>query len=311
MRSVPPYTRRNVLVHLRGLQAPAIPQLLCVFAFSLVLLNCSGCAGGFQGYKPVAPAVSQPASITVPLGQTATFTVSATGTGTLTYQWLKNGNPISGANSSSYTTPPTVAGDTAAVFTVLVSNSVGSVTSGPATLTVQLPPPVAKSLVPSSATPPYNSSVMLVPIFSGGTAVIGSSGVGSSDISASAVSGGSYPTPLLTSPTTYTLTVTDSKGNTVSTTCLVTPSGVSITPISPANQTLAPGQIPFIATATGGATNGLTWGASAGSFTGNIWTAPTTPGSYTITATSVDDPTKTLDATATVINGLDCSGTST
>ena len=300
MPSLPPSALRNLLVRLRGLQARAFGQTLCVLAVSLALLNLSGCAGGFQGYKPVAPTVSQPASITVPLGQTATFTVSATGTGTLTYQWFKNGNPISGANSSSYTTPPTVAGDTGAVFTVLVSNSVGSVTSGPATLTVQLPPPLAKSLVPSSATPPYDSSVMLVATFSGGTAVIGSTGVGSSDITTSAVSGGSYPTPLLTSPTTYTLTVTDSKGNVVSTTCVVTPSGVSITPIFPANQTLAPGQIPFTATATGGATNGLTWTASAGSFTGNVWTAPTTPGSYTITATSVDEPSVLVTTAITI-----------
>ena len=300
MPSVPPSALRHVLVRLRGLQARASSQMLCALAVSLALLNLSGCAGGFQGYKPVAPTVSQPASITVPLGQTATFTVSATGTGTLSYQWFKNGNPISGANSSSYTTPPTVAGDTGAVFTVLVSNSVGSVTSGPATLTVQLPPPLAKSLVPSSATPPYDSSVMLVATFSGGTAVIGSTGVGSSDITTSAVSGGSYPTPLLTSPTTYTLTVTDSKGNIVSTTCLVTPSGVSITPISPANQTLAPGQIPFTATATGGATNGLTWTASAGSFTGNVWNAPTTPGSYTITATSVDEPSVFVTTAITI-----------
>ena len=300
MPSLPPSALRNLLVRLRGLQDRAFGQMLCVLAVSLALFSLSGCAGGFQGYKPVAPTVSQPASISVPLGQIATFAVSATGTGTLTYQWFKNGNPISGANSSSYTTPPTVAGDTGAVFTVLVSNSVGSVTSGPATLTVQLPPPLAKSLVPSSATPPYDSSVMLVATFSGGTAVIGSTGVGSSDITTSAVSGGSYPTPLLTSPTTYTLTVTDSKGNVVSTTCLVTPSGVSITPISPANQTLAPGQIPFTATATGGATNSLTWTASAGSFTGNVWNAPTTPGSYTITATSVDEPSVFVTTTITI-----------
>jgi hypothetical protein len=186
------------LSQLRTLSEPIAVLVVC-----FVLLNISGCSGGFQGYRPVAPTVSQPASVTVPLGQTAAFTVSATGTGALIYQWFKNGVAIPGATSSSYTTPPTVAGDTGSVFTVSVSNSAGSATSGPATLTVQLPLPVAKSIVPSSATPPYNTSVMLVPTFSGGTAVIGSAGVGSSDISTSAVSGSSYPTPLLTSPTIY------------------------------------------------------------------------------------------------------------
>jgi hypothetical protein len=281
-------------------QLRTFPEVPVVLVACLVLLNMSGCNGGFQGYRPVAPTVSQPASVTVPLGQTATFTVSATGTGALTYQWSKNGVPITGANSSSYTTPPTLAGDSGAVFTVSVSNAAGSAASGPATLTVQLAPPLAKSIIPSSSTPPYNSSVMLVPTFSGGTAIIGSTGAGSSDISTSAVSGSSYPTPLLTSPTTYTLTVTDAKGNVVSTTCLVTPSGVAITAISPGNQTLAPGQIPFAATASGGATNGVTWTATGGTFAGNVWTAPTTPGTYTITATSVDQPSVFVTTTITI-----------
>ena len=283
-----------------ALRIRALSPLLGVLALSIGLLNLSGCAGGFQGFRPAAPSVSQPVSVTVPVGQTATFSVTATGTGNLTFQWYKNGVLVPGANSSSYTTPATVAGDTGSLFTVIVSNSAGSVTSGPATLTVQLPPPVAKSIVPSSATPPYDSSVMLVPTFSGGTAVIGSSGVGSFDITSSAVSGGSYATPLLTSPTTYTLTVTDSKGNVVSTTCLVTPSGVSIMPISPANQTLAPGQIPFSATASGGATNGLNWSATGGTFAGNLWTSPTVPGTYTITATSADEPSVFVTTTVTI-----------
>src|SRR4249919_3607043 len=128
MRSLPPYTLRNVLVRLRGLQGRSVGQMLCILAVAFGLLNLSGCAGGFQGYRPVAPTVTQPASITVPLGQTATFSVSATGTGTITYQWFKNGVAINGATSSSYTTPPTVAGDTGSVFTVTVTNSAGSAT---------------------------------------------------------------------------------------------------------------------------------------------------------------------------------------
>jgi hypothetical protein len=270
---------------------------------TFILVFISGCAGGFQGSKPLAaqaPTVTQPASQAVMLGQTATFSVTATGTGPLTYQWFKNGVAISGATSNTYTTPPTAAGDTGAVFTVTVSNSTGSTTSGPATLTVQTPAPLAKSIVPSTATPPYNSPVMLVPTFSGGTAVIGSAGVGSSDITASAVSGASYPTPALTSPKTYTLTVTDSKGNVVSTTCIVTPNSVAITPITPANQTAAPGHVNFTATATGGLTNNLTWTASSGTFSGNVWTSPNVVGTYTITATSVDNPSVSVSTTAIV-----------
>src|SRR5205823_1589193 len=81
---------------------------------------------------------TQPASQTVTAGQTATFTVAATGTAPLSYQWQKDGLPI-GANSPSYTTPATTTDDDGAQFTVTVSNSAGSATSDAATLTVNVP----------------------------------------------------------------------------------------------------------------------------------------------------------------------------
>jgi len=275
--------------------------VLGALALALGLLNLSGCSAGFPGARAVVPAaITQPVSLTVTVGQTATFNVSASGSGPLSYQWFKNGVAISGATANSYTTGATSLTDSGAVFTVMVSNIAGSMTSSGATLTVKSPPPVAGSLVSSNAAPPYNSSVNLVPTFSGGTAVIGSMGVGSSNISASAVSGSSYSTPPLTSAQTYTLTVTDAHGNVVSTTCLVTPSSVTITPISPANQTVAPGQITFSATASGGVTNNLNWTGSAGTFSGNVWSAPTTAGTYTIMATSVDEPSVSVTTTITI-----------
>lgn len=79
---------------------------------------------------------AQPASQSVTVGQTATFSVMATGTAPLTYQWQKNNANISGATSASYTTPPTVSGDNGATFRVIVTNTVTSATSNPATLTV-------------------------------------------------------------------------------------------------------------------------------------------------------------------------------
>jgi glucose/arabinose dehydrogenase len=85
--------------------------------------------------------VSQPSSETLQAGQTAFFSVLATGTGNLTYQWQRNGRSISGAVLSSYTLPGVKASDNGAVFSVMVSNSFGSVSSGGATLTVQSPQP--------------------------------------------------------------------------------------------------------------------------------------------------------------------------
>ena len=71
--------------------------------------------------------------IPVNLGQTAQFSVSATGGAPLSYQWRKNGSDISGATQASYTTPPTTADDNGALFSVVVTNGGGSVTSNNAT----------------------------------------------------------------------------------------------------------------------------------------------------------------------------------
>ncbi len=277
----------------------SIRTLLPWTAIALGVLTMVACGnGGWQGSAPAI--IVQPADQTVTVGQRASFAVTATGVAPMGYQWYRDRIAIRGANSSSYTTPATEMRDNAALFSVTVFNAGGSVASAPATLTVNRGTPVASSLVCSSFTPPYHGSVTLVPTFSGGTAVIGSAGVGSSDITATAVSGDSYSTPAVTSATTYTLSVTGAGEEVASTTCSVTPRSVSVSAISPAGTTMAPGQQSFAATVSGGATNNLTWSASGGTFQGNIWTSPSTAGSYTITATSVDDPSVSSSTTATV-----------
>jgi len=102
----------------------------------------------------VAPSITtQPASVTVTAPATATFSVVASGTATLTYQWKKNGTAISGATAASYTTPATTSADNAAVFTVTVTNTAGSVTSSNATLTV------TTVVAPTITTQPTSKSV--------------------------------------------------------------------------------------------------------------------------------------------------------
>ena len=81
-------------------------------------------------------ATIQPASEMVTAGQTATFSASVSGATPVGYQWKKNGAAINGATSAGYTTPPTTTSDNGAQFTVTVSTSTGSVSSNPATLTV-------------------------------------------------------------------------------------------------------------------------------------------------------------------------------
>ena len=95
---------------------------------------------------------TQPSNQTVTAGQTATFTVTATGTAPLSYQWQKNGANIAGATSSSYTTPATTASDSGSMFRVVVTNSAGSATSNAATLTVNPAPAPAIQVNPTSIT---------------------------------------------------------------------------------------------------------------------------------------------------------------
>ncbi len=86
---------------------------------------------------PVPPSITQqPSNQTVTVGQTATFSVTATGTAPLSYQWQKGRTPINGATLASYTTPATTSSDNGSQFKVVVSNSAGSKTSNTATLTV-------------------------------------------------------------------------------------------------------------------------------------------------------------------------------
>ncbi len=85
----------------------------------------------------IPPAITtQPASQTVEVGQTATFTVAGTGTAPLNYQWQKNGVDIPGADGASYMTPPATLPDNGAVFRCIVTNPGGSVTSNEVILTV-------------------------------------------------------------------------------------------------------------------------------------------------------------------------------
>ncbi len=107
------------------------------------------------GGGPLAPSITtQPQNQTVAAGQTATFTVAASGTGPLAFQWKKNGSPIGGATSASYTTPATTTTDSGAAFLCVVTNAVGSASSNAALLTVN-----ATAVAPSVTTQPVNQTV--------------------------------------------------------------------------------------------------------------------------------------------------------
>jgi len=102
---------------------------------------------------PIPPSITtQPTDQTVSEGQTARFTVTATGTEPLRYQWMKNGVDIPLATNASYTTPPTTMADNGAIYSVLVGNDGGTVTSDNARLTVNRAVPPSITTQPADAT---------------------------------------------------------------------------------------------------------------------------------------------------------------
>ncbi len=102
----------------------------------------------FYGFVGTAPAVTtQPAATTVVSGQTATFTVAGTGNPSPQVQWEVSSDggttftPISGANSTTLSVV-TTASDDQNQYEAVLTNSIGSSTSAPATLSVQTVPVV-------------------------------------------------------------------------------------------------------------------------------------------------------------------------
>ena len=89
--------------------------------------------------NPSSPMISsQPAAVVGSLSGTASFSVSATGTsagGSLSYQWFHNSDAISGATNSVYTISSITSADAGSYY-VAVTNSVTTVTSSSATLSL-------------------------------------------------------------------------------------------------------------------------------------------------------------------------------
>ncbi|MGC2331151.1 MAG: immunoglobulin domain-containing protein [Candidatus Acidiferrales bacterium] len=119
------------------------------------LVTLCACAGRTSDSNPAPSSTppqvtSQPASQTVTVNQAATFTVVATGTDPLSYQWQQATSNIAGATLPSYTIAAVSAADNGATFRVLVTNAAGSTTSNSATLTVDSAPAI--TVQPSNET---------------------------------------------------------------------------------------------------------------------------------------------------------------
>lgn len=178
-----------------------------------------------------APAITtHPASSTVSNGSTKTFSVVATGTSP-TYQWYSGNssdlsNPISGATSSSYTTPALT---TTKSYWVRVSNLAGNANSNTATATVVFPPVIISQ--PVSLTIKRNTNTTLSVVATGASLTYqwyqGSSP--STTTSISGATSSSYTTPTLSSSKNYWVRVSNGAGNANSVTAAVTTTTGTVT----------------------------------------------------------------------------------
>jgi PA14 domain/Immunoglobulin domain/Immunoglobulin I-set domain len=224
---------------------------------------------------------TQPANQTVTLGSVANFSVVATGSTPLTYQWRKNGVVLSGTNSPNYTTPATVSGDNGATYTVEVTNAFGSATSSSATLSVVASPVIV--------TQPANRTVNL-----GQTAAFSVTATGSglsyqwrkNGTAINGATASTYTTPITTASdngATFSVVVSNSAGNVTSNNAVLT---VVIPPAittQPANTVVQSGAwAGFSVVASGTAPLNYQWYKNAilipGATSSTYATPPTVPG---------------------------------
>ena len=227
--------------------------------FSVVVSNSAGTVTSSNASltvtsQAVKPSITgQPFAQPVTAGQTATFTVEATGTSPLRYQWKKNGTNIDGATTSSYTTPATLLTDNGTEYSVEVSNDVGTASSSIGILTVTMAPVIS--------TQPAAKTVTV-----GETATFSVAAAGSATLryqwkkNGTAIDGettSSYTTPatqLADSGTQYSVEVSNDLGKVTSEDAILTVTlAPAITTQPVAQSVLAPEPATFTVAATGSA----------------------------------------------------------
>ena len=214
-----------------------------------------------------------PASQTVDESSTVTFAASATGTPTPTYQWRKNGTAITGATAATLTLS-NVTTATAGTYTVTATNSVSSVTSNGATLTVRQAPVFTRH--PASQTVNESSTVTFTASATGNptpTYQWRKNGV--------AIAGATAATLTLSNVTataagTYTVVATNTGGIATSTAATLVVQSAPVFTLHPVDESVTVGgNVTFSAAASGTPAPSYEWrkngvvipGASAASLT--------------------------------------------
>jgi len=278
--------------------------------YYLVATNSVGTAASNSANVTVqfGPSINiPPASQTVTAGTSVTFTVAAAGAPTPTYQWQKDGSPITGETSASYTIPATASSD-AGDYTVVVTNSVTSVTSSAATLTVTLG--AAITTQPVSQTVTLGTQVTLSVVATGSPAPTYQWRKNGSPIPGATSPSLALGNVSFTDSGNYDVVVTNATGSTISETAVVVVQEAPVITIQPISQVVpADTSVAFIVEATGTPAPSFQWrkdgvnilGATSSSL-GLSSVGAAEAGSYTV-AVFNDAGTVTSDAaTLTIVS---------
>jgi len=232
-------------------------------SYTVTVTNSAGAVTSSAATLTVNPTVSapvittQPASKTVTAGGSVTFSVVASGTAPLTYQWRFNGANISGATSPSYTINNCQAAN-AGTYSVIVSNSAGTATSANATLTVN-----AVAVAPAITTQPVSKTVS-----AGGSATFSVVATGTAPLvyqwkfNGAAISGATATSYTINNcqsanAGSYTVTVTNSAGSVTSSVATLTVNATVTAPsitTQPASMSVTAGSSASFAVAATGST---------------------------------------------------------
>jgi hypothetical protein len=265
--------------------------------YSVVVTATCGSVTSANAQLTVTPLTTislQPVGSTVCAGSPVNLSVTAAGTGNLTYQWMQNGTAVSGATSALYTIPTSLVSQSGS-YTVEVTGGCSSLTSSAATVVVN-----TNTLI--TAQPVSYDGCAFTPTSVGVTAV-GTNLTYAWSNGATAINNATSATYTLSNPQpvnsgSYTVTVSG--------TCGVETSNIALITINPLP---SPGLI-------AGGTNGVCAGSTlalTNNVSGGVWTsnntAIATVNSSTGVVTGVAAGNVTI--TYTVTNTFGCVNTTT
>ena len=182
--------------------------------------------------------IHEPESISVVSGNAATFQITVSGTSPH-YQWLFNTHPIAGANASSYTISAATDAN-AGFYTCTVSNSLGSKTTSPFTLTVTAA--VIITAQPESSVSVKAGSSTTLSVAASGQALHYQWYLGSSAIKAATNASYTITSATPDAQGSYTCYISNDAGNTTSSAAVVT--------VIPAEQTVTFAELPKLKVGT-------------------------------------------------------------